>query len=67
MDRFIVLIRKSNKVDYKYLKSNMDRFIAAIDSGLSTLVPDLKSNMDRFIVGVDSYDISDILFKIQYG
>ena len=27
MDRFIVLIRKSNKVDYKYLKSNMDRFI----------------------------------------
>ncbi len=27
MDRFIVLIRKSNEVDYKYLKSNMDRFI----------------------------------------
>ena len=27
MDRFIVLIRKSNKVDYKCLKSNMDRFI----------------------------------------
>ena len=24
------LIRKSNKVDYKYLKSNMDRFIAQI-------------------------------------
>ena len=30
MDRFIVLIRKSNKVDYKYLKSNMDRFIVVI-------------------------------------
>ena len=23
--------------------------------------------MDRFIVGIDSYDISNVLFKIQYG
>ena len=28
----------------------------------------LKSNMDRFIAfGIDSYDISHLLFKIQYG
>ena len=35
MDRFIVLIRKSNKVDYDYLKSNMDRFIDNINQFFS--------------------------------
>ena len=55
MDRFIVLIRKSNKVDYKSLKSNMDRFIAICFLFCFLIINTLKSNMDRFIENYRRY------------
>ena len=46
----------------------MDRFIAPYFISTLPKFIYLKSNMDRFIAfGVNSFDISEVLFKIQYG
>ena len=46
----------------------MDRFIAKANTFRAFVLSYLKSSMDRFIAfGIDSYDISNVLFKIQYG